>query len=157
MIASIKSRGFTIIEILFAVAVLVLITAIIIVSWSKLNASQALEKSTASVASVLDEARSLTLSAVGDSQYGVNLQESQLVLFKGDTYLPSDSDNRVTELHSAVGIRNISLSGGGVSVVFKRLTGSTDQYGTVELYLRLATTTKRLINIRATGVIEIGL
>src|SRR3990167_5520967 len=138
MITSIKSRGFTIIETLFAVAILVLITTIVVISWSKLNASQALEKSTASVASVLDEARSLTLSAVGDSRYGVNLQESQVVLFKGDIYSPSDPDNLVTELHSAVGIRNISLSGGGVSVVFKRLTGGTDQYGAVELYLRLA-------------------
>ena len=150
-----KHKGFTILEILVAISILALAVTIVAFSFSKLNSSQALDKSATLVTSILDEARSLTLSSKGDSQYGVYLEASQVVLFTGDTYSPSDITNVVTNLNPLVELRDITLSGGGTSVVFKRLTGNTAETGTVEIFLKASTTIFRTITISGTGIVEL--
>ncbi len=142
-------------EILVAISIMTLAVTIVAFSFSKLNSKQALDKSADLVVSILDEARSLTLSSAGDSQYGVYFEDSQVTLFKGATYLPSDPVNVVTSLHPLVSIRDITLSGGGTSVVFKRLTGNTNQTGTAEVFLKASSTTFRTITISGTGIVEL--
>ena len=151
-----KYKGFTVLEILVAISIITLVVTIITISFSKLNSAQALDKSADLVASVLDEARSLTLSSKGDSQYGIYFEDSQVTLFKGTTYSPSDPANVATNLHALVGLRNITLSGGGTSVIFKRLTGNTAETGTVEVFLKDSPTTFRTITISATGIVELN-
>ena len=155
MLWPLKRQGFTILEILFVVAIMALVVTIITFSLSKLNASQALDKSATLVISILDEARSLTLSSKNDSQYGVYFEDSQLTLFQGATYSSSDPANVVTSLHSLVGLRNVTLSGGGTSVVFKRLTGNTDETGTVEVFLKASPASFYTITISVTGIVEL--
>ncbi|MDP3874951.1 MAG: prepilin-type N-terminal cleavage/methylation domain-containing protein [bacterium] len=150
-----KHKGFTVLEILVAISIIALAVTIITISLSKLNSSQVLDKSATLVTSILDEARSLTLSSKDDSQYGVYLEDSQVVLFKGATYSQSNPTNVVTSLHSLVGLRSIILSGGGTSVVFKRLTGNTDQAGTAEVFLKSSPTTFHTITVSATGIVEL--
>ncbi|MEX2013415.1 MAG: type II secretion system protein [Parcubacteria group bacterium] len=147
-------RGFTIVEILFVILILSVVTTIVVISFSKLNSTQALRESTALVTSILNEARSLTLSSKGDSQYGVHFEDSQVVLFKGATYSPTNPLNISTRINALVGIRNVTLAGGGADVVFRRLTGETTASGTVELFLQATPETVRVINIRATGLVE---
>ena len=147
-----SERGFSLIEILVVITILAVVVTIIIISLSKLNSSQALDKGASLVVSVLDQARSLTLSAKDDSQYGVHFEDSGVVLFKGSVYSSSDPLNISTSIDGRVGIRNVSLAGGGSDVVFKRLTGSTDQAGTLELFLKASPTTIRTINVTITGV-----
>ncbi|MDO8728805.1 MAG: prepilin-type N-terminal cleavage/methylation domain-containing protein [bacterium] len=148
-------RGFTILEILIAISIMVLMITIVSFSFSKLNSSQTLDTSADLVVSILNETRSLTLSAVDDSQYGVNFEASQIVLFKGSIYLSADPSNVVTELNPQVGLRNVILNGGGTSVIFKRLTGNTVETGTVEIFLKASTTIFRTITISATGIVEL--
>lgn len=149
-----KHRGFTVLEILVAISIVTIAVTMVTFSFSKLNSRQALDKSTALVVSTLNEARSMTLSSVGGSQYGVNLQNSQLVLFKGTIYSSSDPNNIINTLNSLVDIRNITLTGGGTNVVFKRLTGYTDQTGTLELFLKADPTNYKVITIGSTGLTE---
>ena len=151
-----KYKGFTVLEILVAISIITLVVTIITISFSKLNSAQALDKSATLVTAVLDEARSLTLSSKGDSQYGIYFGDSQVTLFKGATYSPSDPANVVTNLHALVSLRNITLFGGGTSVVFKRLTGNTNQTGTAEVFLKDSPTTFRTITISATGIVELN-
>ena len=147
-----RHKGFTILEILIAVSIVTLAVTIIAFSFSKLNSRHALDQSAALVVAILDEARSLTLSSTGDSQYGVYFEDSRVVLFKGSTYSQSDLSNVVTELNALVGLRNVTLAGGGTSVVFKRLTGGTDQVGSVEIFLKASPETPRTVSVSATGV-----
>lgn len=147
-------KGFTLLEILLVIAVAAIAITIAALSFSKLNENLALDKSAELAVSVLNEARALTLSAKESSQYGVDIQPSQLVLFKGSSYSPLDEGNVSTPFNSLVGVRNITLSGGGTSIVFSRLTGTIDGTGTFELYLLGATTTYRTITVTATGVAE---
>lgn len=149
------NQGFTIIEILIVVAIVALTVTIVSVSFYKLNSSQALDKGATLVVSTLDEARALTLSSKGDSQYGVYLEDSQITTFKGTTYSASDPDNIVTSINPLIGLRDITLSGGGTSVVFKRLTGNTDEVGTMEVFLRASPDTFRTVTVSSTGIVEL--
>lgn len=147
-------KGFTVLEVLLSIFLITLVVTIVIFSFSKLNSKQALDKSATLVISTLDEARSLTLSSVNDSQYGVHFENDRMILFKGPIYSSSDLSNVVTELNSLVSFRNIILYGGGVNVVFKRLTGEIEQAGTVELFLKATPQIFRTITIENTGMAE---
>ncbi|OHA90005.1 MAG: hypothetical protein A2832_01815 [Candidatus Zambryskibacteria bacterium RIFCSPHIGHO2_01_FULL_44_22b] len=137
-------NGFTIFEILFAVAILGIAITIVSLSFSNINQSTALEKSVDTAISVFNEARSLTLASKDRTSFGVRIEPSQLILVPTDT---------VTIFNNLVGIRNISIAG-GTTVTFKRLTGATDNFGTFEIYLKNATTTYRTITISATGITQ---
>jgi len=150
-----RNKGFTLLEILFAIAILTIAITIVTFSFSKLNSQQALDKSADLVVSVFNEARSLTLSSKGDSQYGVYIEGSQVTLFKGDTYSSSDPNNAITNLNSLVNIRDVTLSSGGTSVVFKRLTGNTDDTGTLEIFLIAIPENFHTITISGIGVVEL--
>lgn len=149
-----KNRGFTILEILIALSILTLVTTIVAFSFSKLNSSKALGGSANLVVSTLDEARSLTLSSADASQYGVHFEDSQIILFKGSTYSSSDPLNVAVELNSLVGLRNIILVGGGMNVIFKRLTGRTDESGTLQVFLKDNPGTFLSITISGSGLAE---
>lgn len=151
-----RIKGFTVLEILLTIAILTLAVTIVIVSLSKLNSSQALDKSASLAVSILDEARSLTLSAKNDSQYGVYLGSSEMVLFKGAVYASTDPSNIITPVDGRVGIDNISFVGGGSSVVFKRLTGYTDEAGTFDLFLKASTTLRRTVTVAGTGIVSVS-
>ena len=150
-------RGFTIIEILLVLAILSIAVTFVTVSFGKLNASRVLEKETALTLSILDEARALTLSSKEDSSYGVHFEDSVIVLFKGDVYSSSDPDNVTTSLDPRVGIRDIAFLGGGVEVFFKRLTGDTDEPGTLEIFLRSSSDDARTVEITVTGIAQVVL
>jgi prepilin-type N-terminal cleavage/methylation domain-containing protein len=148
------NRGFTMMEVLMGLVIIGILVTIVSLAFGKVNSGQALEKAASSALSVLDEARTMTLSSVDGSQYGVRIEDAQLVLFRGASYSAADPENVPSALNPLVGVRNVSLAGGGSSVVFQRLTGATTQYGSFEIYLRAATTTYKRITVSATGVSE---
>ncbi len=147
-------KGFTILEILMALAIAGIALAIVTLSFSKLNQNQALDKSALVIISVLDEARALTLAGKDGAQYGVNIEASQVTLFKGSSYSSVDSSNISTPLNSLIAIRNINLAGGGNSVIFQKLTGKTAQTGSLEVYLKDDSTRFHTISINSNGVVE---
>lgn len=147
-------KGFTLLEIIIAIGLVSAAGIMVSISFSKINANKALETSASEAASVITQARTKTLAGENASQYGVYLGEGELILFRGASYSSSDPNNVSTSLHSLVGIRNVSLSGGGRSVVFQKLTGSTVQSGTFEVYLKQNPEKFRTISISNTGIVE---
>ena len=149
--------GFTLIEILVAIAIFLILGAIFIGVFVSLNREQALFGGVTTVKAVLSEARSKTLSSEGSLQYGVHFDDTSgvLTLFEGGSYDSGAPTNMDFPLHSFVDITDVSLSGGGDDIIFKKLTGETDQDGEVVLLVsdgsefRYATVT-----IYATGVVE---
>ena len=138
-----------------AIAIATIVITIVVFSFSKLNSSQALERTGDLIASVLDEARSLTLSGSEDSQYGVHFEDDQIVLFKGTSYSSGSEDNVVTDLNDFVEIGDIELSGGGDDIIFKRLTGYTDEAGTIEVFVTATPENNLTITISETGLSDI--
>lgn len=145
--------GFTYLEILLVIGILAIVTVISMSVFVDYNTYQALDKDTQTVVTVLEEARSKTLASTESSQYGVRIGTSALTIFKGNTYVSNDPNNKVTNLNGITIISNISLAGGGSDVVFKRLSGETVHVGTITISTTRSTKT-RDVTIIGTGIVQ---
>jgi len=146
--------GFSLIEIIVAIAMLLIVAGITLYSFSSLNDTNALEVSVAGAVSNLSEARSKTLASIGSNQYGVHIDSDETVLFVGSTYSSTDPNNVTVSLNKVVEIANISLNGGGSDIVFDRLTGQTSEHGSFIVRLKDNTNASSTITIFQTGIIE---
>ncbi len=150
-----KNKGFTLVEILVAIALMALISTVVIFSFSRINSMGALDKGSAEVVSTLNEARSLTLSSKDSSSYGVRFEESEIILFRG-VYNPSSAENILIPLSSLIRISDVSLEGGGSEVLFERLSGAVSENGSVTVSLVNDPSQSKIINIHETGLSEIN-
>ncbi|PCI29213.1 hypothetical protein COB55_02610 [Candidatus Wolfebacteria bacterium] len=141
--------GFTIIELLVVVAIVGILSAVMVASFSSVFDSRSLELDTASVTSMLEEARIRTVAAQDREAHGVYFASTTATLF-ADTYSESDPDNEVITFANGVSL-NTNLTGGGSTVLFNRITGATGNNGTVTLS---NAATSSVITIQATGLIE---
>lgn len=146
-------KGFTILEILIVVAILAIISAIIIGSFSMIQNNQALEKDVSAIIAYLDDAKSKTLASKDSNQYGVHFTASSISLFKGAAYNVSDPENLTYVLSDTVTLNPITLAGGGSDVIFTRLTGGTPHSGTITVSSTRTQKTKT-ITIYATGGVQ---
>jgi len=128
------------------VVIIGIVITMVMLTFPKLNQNQKLDKEALNVASILEEARSLSLSSQGGKQYGVRIQGSQVIL------LP---DYATTMLNSLVGIRNINLTSGTSTIWFKRLSGNTDQNGSFEVYLISSSSSYKTIRVSKVGNIDL--
>lgn len=147
-------RGVSVLELIISLFLVTILASLVYYSLSGFKAREFLENDSKQISSLLEEARSLTISGQGGSQYGVYFQADRAVRFTGTTYATSSSGNVTYMLDSAVTISSISLSGGGTSVVFDKFTGKTSNNGNIQLTVLAATTTKRIIYINSTGIID---
>lgn len=148
-------KGFTIIEVVIVIVILAVLTAMAITSFSGFRQNQLLNSDVNKAISVINEARSKTLSSQDFSQYGVHFEASQIVVFKGATYVASSPDNATSTLSSFIEISGISLNGGGSDVVFQKLTGKTDNYGTITFRVKANTGKTKMISIKSTGITDV--
>lgn len=148
------SRAFGIVEMIVVIAIISIVAAISLQSFISANKAQALEKDAETVKAVFERARSLTLSSYDRQQYGVHIQTDRVVLFNGVAYDPSASTNITEKLSSMTAISSFSIQGGGSNVIFKKLTGKTDNYGTLSISLISDPAKVNVITINATGIVQ---
>ncbi len=147
-----QKKGFTAIELLITLSILVILTIIIFTSMNSFRNNKALQMVSEDILSLLDEARGDTLSAKDGYAYGVHFESSKIVLFRGTAYSSSDLNNKTVDVDNAVDVYNISLVGGGQEIIFQRLTGKTSQTGTVMIRLKADTSKTKTVTIEASGV-----
>ncbi|HEY4524714.1 MAG TPA: prepilin-type N-terminal cleavage/methylation domain-containing protein [Candidatus Paceibacterota bacterium] len=135
-------EGFTLIEFLIAVAIITLLVGVILWPYANFRDEKLLDGAAEEMISLLNEARIRTLSSDGGLAYGVFFESDKMTL------LP---DNREVWLSKRLSISDINLTGGGATVTFKRLTGATDQGGTVTISLVSDPNRQRIITINAAG------
>lgn len=129
-----QKNGFTLIEILIVLAVIGLLIAVVALPLNQFRNNQALQNSTNSIISVLNDARAKTLAGLDNTNYSVAVFSNKLVLFKGQTYNSADSTNENYFFDTGI-TASWSLSGGGNIISFNRLEGSTSQSGTITIQL----------------------
>lgn len=137
-----RRRGFTAIEVLIAVAIIGLLAAVILWPFAAFRNGKLLDGAAEDILSLLHEAQTRTLSSDGATPYGVHFESAKITLVP---------DNKEIVLHNSLTISNISLAGGGATVMFKRLTGATDQSGAVTVSLTADNSQQRVITISAAG------
>lgn len=151
------NKGISMIEILIVIAIMVVIIAIVVLSLSRFRAEQSLQGTTADIVSLLNEARTNTISSKNSTTYGVYFETNRAVLFAGSSFSEPNSNNKQLDLDSTVNIPSsggISLNGGSSSVVFTRISGDTANYGTIILRLTSDATRQKTITINKTGVVS---
>lgn len=145
-------KGFTLVEILFATSILLLLGTMGVGVLGDFQRSVALDAAAGDVASLLESARARTLSSEGGMQHGIYFEQGSVTLFRGDTYDPADDSNEVVLMPPGIEISSITLQGGGDNVIFNRLTGETDQYGSVVVRIASNPAKIRTITIEPTGI-----
>lgn len=149
-----KNNGFTLIEVLVVLAISAILVAISLSSYSSWNKNTEFNISGKTVSSYLSDARNLTLASKNSSVYGVHLETTKVVLFTGDTYSSSEPSNKEYIFPNNVQISVINLNGGGSDVIFNRLTGETNQFGTTTISRIDDPSSTIDIVVKQTGVIE---
>lgn len=155
MINQNKNFGVSLIEIVVSLSVIITLTAGIVLSFSTFRNTRVLETAADEILSVISEARAKTLNSENDNQYGVHFETAQIALFRGGAYSESDGYNKVTPLSSLVEVSSIALGGGGADLVFKRLSGKTDNSGAVTVRLKSDAAKTKVINIGPAGIANI--
>ncbi len=150
-----KNQGLTLLETLFAIGVLTLLFAFTLGPFGAIKDRKVLSDAAEKVEALLQEARTDTSSSLDASNYGVHFDTSSVTLFEGSIYSVSESTNKIVTLDSAVSISDISLSGGGSDVIFNRITGDTDNNGTVKISLVKDSSKSKIISIFPLGTVSI--
>ncbi len=147
-----KKGGFTLIELLITGALVVLAVAVIVSSFSSFSKNQGLGNTADMILTAIGEARSKTLSSEGSNQFGVHFASSSATVFSGIVYDAASATNIVYKFPLSSEVSLLSLSGGGSDVVFQKITGKTDQYGSVTIRLKSNIATTEVININNSGI-----
>ncbi|MBI3019818.1 MAG: hypothetical protein HYY60_00620 [Parcubacteria group bacterium] len=147
-------RGFTIFEIIIVIGIFIALAAAGATPLLFLKNKNALVNAAERSVSLLSAARTQTLSSENAARYGVHFAPDRAVLFKGTSFNANDPENEQFFFGSAVENAMVSLNGGGTDVVFKRLTGETDGYGTITFRLKKDPTVTRIITVERTGVVS---
>ncbi|MEK7575817.1 MAG: hypothetical protein AAB491_01890 [Patescibacteria group bacterium] len=147
-------KGISIIEIIIILAVISIVLGIVVINLTSFREEQALNSTINESISYINEARSKTLSSKDFSQYGIHFEQTKITLFKGVNYNSSDSNNIDYIFSSLLEISSISLNGGGNEVIFQKITGKTDQFGTVTYRVKNNPSKSKIITIKSTGIID---
>lgn len=148
-----KSSGMTLIELIVSIAVLLIVGAVTIGALNKYRERQALDKSVEMLTSILERARSKTLTNEKNTIHSVRLNTERIVLFQG-AFSSSSVNNEYYSFDPLIEIGQLSLTSGTNTLSYRKLTGQSLATGTVELRLKRSTTTKKSVIIYSSGLIE---
>jgi Tfp pilus assembly protein FimT len=150
------TRGITLLEVVIGISIMVLIFVMVVPQLSRFRSEQALKNTTEDIVSMLNYARSQTLSSRNSTYYSVHLDTDRIVLFTGGTYSANDANNKIVIFDKSIYLppQNIVLNGNVTEIKFDRLTGDTSQYGTIRPELISDNTRFKLITVNKTGIIS---
>ncbi len=144
--------GFSLIEIILATSVLLVVSILGIAAFSSFKGSADISSVADTALTYLTQARSKTLSAENGMQYGAHFESGKIVLYQGTVYAAGGLGNEEIAIPKTIDFFSISLNGGGNNVLFKKLSGETDNYGTIGIRLKSDVSRTKTITIRETGL-----
>lgn len=148
------SRGYFLLEVLLAISIIAIIGFVSVVSINSFGTDQSLSKSSEMAVSIIAEARSKSVSSKDASKFGVHFETDKVVLFKGNSYSSSDSENVIYNIDSRSKILSVNLTGGVSDVVFNRFTGDTAVTGNIIFAKKSDTSEIKTVTIYPTGMAE---
>lgn len=147
-----NKKGFSLIELFFGLSILLILSVLSFHYFNKASKNNALEKDRQSLITILEEARSLSISSKNQSEYGVFVSSDRAILFRGNTYSPSDITNKEFLFNKNVFASDINLLDD--AVFFHKLNGESSIAGTIEISLHDDLSATKIITILSSGVIQ---
>ena len=148
-------KGLSLIEVLIVIFIIVLLVSISTLSYRFFERGTELESASQEILAVLKLVQTKTLASEKASQYGLHFENDRYILFKGNLYQAGALENKIYQLPSRLEIYQINLSDGGNDVVFKRISGESEQNGTIALRIVSEPSRSKTITIDASGRIEL--
>lgn len=145
--------GFTLLEIMLVLALIVIIFSITISFTQNYQVRADFNSQLPILISELRLAQKNAESGKNGSDYGIHLEETSYTVFQGSNYNPVAPENIKTDLSPTIQITNINLSGGGHDIIFQSSTGMTATSG----YFNLSSSTinkSTIIHISPLGTIN---
>ena len=97
-----NNKGFSLVELLIVITILVLISLIAMPSLIDFQRKQSLKNTTENIISLLNKAKSSTSASLNSSNYGVHFESEYMVYFIGDNFLEEDPGNEQMDFESGV-------------------------------------------------------
>lgn len=129
---TLRSSAFTLLETIVVVAIMAAVAGFSVLYAQTDTVRMDLRTQVGIFASYLREMQTDAASGKGSTGAGIHLEADRYVLFHGSSYDANDSANFVVELPGSLQIENVSLIGGGTTILFTGPLGETAEYGTVD-------------------------
>ncbi len=149
-----SKKGFSLYEIIIAIAIAGIITALGGTVFFDLAGKQSLDKDTTTALSYIEKARMLTINSANATTYGIKFASSTVTIFPGTSYASATASNTVFTLSGRTTISSVSLSNSTTTFYFQRLTGMPTATGTITFKQVNGTSTKQIL-ISGTGLAEV--
>lgn len=140
-------------ELIVSLAVIALVAFLAIRAISRFRGNSLLAATHAEIGQAFAEARNLTLASENDTVYGVHVDSYRIVRFVGSTYASTTSTNKAYVFDDRVRVATSSFAGGS-NVIFKRLTGATNNYGYVVIKLVNNNSRRATTTVLSSGIIQ---
>ncbi|MBU1089010.1 hypothetical protein KKC08_03985, partial [Patescibacteria group bacterium] len=142
----------TMVEVVLVMSFMAVLFGISILSFSNLERKNQLELFATEIKSTIYQAKSQTINGIQSALY---LDSSRYVLFRGETFSPTDPENQEKTLPSTLQIVDINLP--NQTATFVKVSGYLNNYSSPSNFtLRDITTGQsKLISINKLGIVNI--
>lgn len=147
------NTGFTLLELLFAIAIAVLILTVTFSAFYSYKKRQSVDVSAQVILNTLREARSKTLDSLEASSYGVHIGTEEVVLFQGSVYDPSSTTNETKLLARPAEITEKNFVSD--EVFFARLSGDASSHGAITIAIPGEPDVSKQVIIESTGIVYV--
>jgi prepilin-type N-terminal cleavage/methylation domain-containing protein len=148
----VSTRGFTLVEIIVVIAVILILVAIVVQGFSNYANRQVYVGYVSEVKDNLVETRQRTIASYADTVYGVYVGTSTIEFFEGSSPVVGLAANTIMEIPGYMTATS-SLSDANWYVTFKRITGEASATGTI-LFTDTRTNASTTFTIHASGLVE---
>jgi len=142
--------GFTFVEVLVVIALLVGLTGLAIPFYQSFQVGSQLDNTTQELSQTLRLAQAQAMATESLSAFGVHFESESFTIFKGVTYVSGDPINEVIPFTSAITITPSM----GSEVVFSSLHGETGNAGTIAV--AASNGSSRTLIINDLGVVDVN-
>lgn len=142
-----RSAGFTLIEVMLSTAIIVMLVGLTAPVFETFVRRNDLDLTTQSIASLMRRARTYARSVSTDNAWGIEMQTSSAILFRGTSFASRD-----TTYDETVAIPATITPSGLTEVQFAKLTAAPNTTGTITLTSTANST--RTITINAKGTVD---
>jgi len=124
-----NKSGFTLIEVLIVVAVMGILSVIMINGYVSFQKSNELSENSKIVISFMRETQKNSISQKLGKKWGIKIEGNDTFTIFEDPWETSVS-KKSYNLPPSLQFDNFSINGGGSFIIFNKITGETDNYGT---------------------------
>jgi len=124
-----NKSGFTLIEVLIVVAVMGILSVIMINGYVSFQKSNELSENSKIVISFMRETQKNSISQKLGKKWGIKIEGNDTLTIFEDPWETSVS-KKSYNLPPSLQFDNFSINGGGSFIIFNKITGETDNYGT---------------------------